>query len=250
MSDSNLSLTNKIWFSPVNVIYHFMKLESEGKIAHGKKHYRKCCEAFIVAISLVGVIKMLKREFWMQVVDDKEQSPDTRTGCYNKKTRDNDFAIQDVEVVTYESNSPESLFDFLLRTKLSNKKAYDERTTILCHINRVTQMPSVQELNQQLLAKNLNIKSPVIIVGKVDSEKEIYHMAQIYPTVDLETTLDIMIECKARKYNGVLKLNRSAKGTIELIYNPEEKHYPFEILGFFNTPPPLSPPCYSSSPCT
>jgi hypothetical protein len=55
-------------------------------------------------------------------------------------------------------------------------------------------------------------------------------MAQIYPTVDLDTTFDLMTECKARKYNGVLVLNRSAKGTIETKYNPDEKHYPFENL--------------------
>lgn len=228
---NQLSLNNKIWFSPLNVIHHFKKLEAEGKIAPDKKFYRKTCEAFVTAISLIGIIKMLDREFWMQIVDDKEGSPDIRTGCYDKKIRDNDFSIQDVEVVTYDGNSPESLVDFLLRTKLSNDKAYDEMTTVLCHIHKVTQIPSMQELNRQLLTKNPKIKSPVVILGKADPEKEIYRMAQIYPTVDLDTTFDLMVECKARKYNGVLVLNRSAKGAIETKYNPDEKYYPFENLG-------------------
>jgi hypothetical protein len=69
---SQLSLNNKIWFSPLNVIHHFKKLEAEGKIATNKKFYRKTCEAFVTAISLIGIIKMLGREFWMQIVDDKE----------------------------------------------------------------------------------------------------------------------------------------------------------------------------------
>lgn len=231
MSDSNLSMTNKVWFSPLNFIHHFKKLESEGKIAPDKKFYKKTCEAFVTAISLVGIIKMAGREYWMQIVDDKEQSPDIRTGSYQKKTQDNDFAWQDVEVVTYDNNSPESLVDFLLRTKLSDSKGYDNLTTILCHINKVAQIPSTEELNRQLLAKNPKIKSPVIILGKVDPEKEIYRMAQIYPTIDFDIIFDPIAECKARKYNGVLVLNRSAKGTIESTYNPDEKHYPFENLG-------------------
>lgn len=231
MSESNLSLTNKIWFSPVNFIYHFKKLEGEGKIAPNKKFYRKACEAFVVAISLIGIIKIFGKEFWMQIIDDKEGSPDIRTGCYDKKIRDNDFATEDIEVVTYDDNSSDNLVDFLLRTKLSGDKAYDELTTILCHIHRITQIPTLQELNWQLLAKNPKIKSPVIILGKTDPLKEIYRMAQIYPTVDLDITFDLIAECKARKYNGVLVLHRSPKWNIEFKRNPEEKHYPFENLG-------------------
>lgn len=231
MTNSNLSLTNKIWFSPVNVIYHFKKLESEGKIAPGNKHYRKCCEAFIAAISLVGVIKMLGREFWMQIVDDSEGSPDVRTGCYEKKIRDNDFAIVDVEVVTYDINSSENLVDFLLRTKLSDTKGYDNLTTILCHINKITNVPDVQELNRKLLAKDPKIKSPVVIIGKSDPVKEIYRMVQIYPTVDIDTTFDVIAECKARTYNGVLVLSKGANRIPEFKSNQDEKHYPFEDMG-------------------
>lgn len=231
MTDQNLSLTNKPWFSPLNVIYHFKKLVIEGKIGPGKKFYKKCYEAFVVAISLIGISKVLGREFWMQIVDDKEGSPDIRTGCYDKKIRDNDFAIQDVEVVTYDDNSPESLVDFLLRTKLSDKKGYDRLTTILCHIHKMTNIPSVQELNRQLLEKNPKLKSPVMILGKIDPVKEIYYVAHIYPTVNLSTTFNLIDECKARKYKGVLVLNRAAKGALDFKRNSEEKHYPFENLG-------------------
>lgn len=63
MADRNLSLSNKTWFSPLNVIYHFKKLETEGKIGPNKKFYKKSCEAFVTAISLIGIIKILEREF-------------------------------------------------------------------------------------------------------------------------------------------------------------------------------------------
>lgn len=231
MTHSNLSLTNKIWFSPVNVIYHFKKLETEGKIIPGQKHYKKCREAFIVAISLVGVIKMLGREFWMQIVDDSEGSPDVRTGCYDKKIHDNDFAIVDVEVVTYDANSSENLIDFLLRTKLSDGKGYDDLTTILCHIDKITSIPSADELNKQIIAKNPKIKPRVVVIGKTDPVKEIYRMVQIYPDVDLDITFDLMAECHARKYNGVLVLKRGVNKPTEFKYSPDEKHYPFESLG-------------------
>lgn len=223
-------LKNKIWFSPLNVIYHFKKLESEGKITSGNKIYKKAREAFVTAIALIGMIKITGKEFWMQIIDDKEGSPDIRTGCYDKKIKDNDFATQDIEIVTYDQNSPEDIVDFLMRTKLSREKAYDNLTTILCHINKITYLPPLSELNRKLLDRNPEIKSPVLILGKIDPSKEIYRVAQIYPTVDLDTTFDLVAECKARKYNGVLSLTRSAKGNFEFKHNPKDKHYPFENL--------------------
>ena len=162
---------------------------------------------------------------------DEEGSPDTRTGCYEKVTRDNDFSYQDVEVVTFDSNSNLSLIDFLLNTKLSKNKAYDDKTTILCFVDKEIIIPPHQILNQTLINKKLKSQSPIILVGKVYPNKNIYSLAQIYPTIDLVLNeFDVIEECKNRPLK-ILKLNRFAKGAIDFKPNSEEKHYPFEKLG-------------------
>jgi len=225
-------LTDNLWFPPLNVIHHFRELERQGKIVPGSKIYRKAAEGYIVAISLMGVMKVLGREFWMQLVSDEEESPDVRTGCYEKKIRDNDFAVQDVEVVTFDEHASETnLIDFLMNTKLARKKSYDDQTTILCHVHRPIWVPPHAELQKALAEKHPTTAAPIIIIGKSDPEKETYSMAQIYPTVDLVTTFDLMEECRKHPKRRVLRLRRSGKSTIELTEKPDEKHYPFEKLG-------------------
>jgi len=189
-------LENNIWFHPVNIIYHFKRLEKSGELIPGTNSYKKAAEAYVTAISLIGLTKILNKDFWLQIVSDEEQSPDIRTGCYHKLTRDNDFSYQDVEVVTYEQHSKMDLIDFLCNTKLSKQKAYDDLTTILCHINKITLIPSWIDLNQTLLGKKLKTKSPVMIIGKSHPEKEIYKIIQIYPTIDLQIEFDLLNECK------------------------------------------------------
>ena len=63
----NIYLTNKLWFPPINVIYHFKKLENEGKLIRGTKSYKKAHEAYITAIFLVGLMKILDIDFWLQL---------------------------------------------------------------------------------------------------------------------------------------------------------------------------------------
>ncbi len=225
-------MTDNLWFPPLNVIHHFRELERQGKLVPGSKIYRKAAEGYIVAISLMGVMKILGREFWMQLVSDDEGSPDVRTGCYDKKIRDNDFSVQDVEVVTFDEHASEdNLIDFLMNTKLARKKSYDDQTTILCHVHRPTWVPPYAELQASLANKHLTTKAPVIVIGRSDPTKEIYKMAQIYPAVDLVTSFDLIEECHKHPKRHILRLRRSGKPTIEVVSNPKEKHYPFEKLG-------------------
>ena len=219
-------LKDPIWFSPVNVIHHFIKLEQSPDFVKDSKSYKKACEMYVTAINLVGIIKITGRQSWLQLVDDSEGSPDIRTGCYFPKNRDDDFASVDVEVVTYEQNSSESLVDFLLRTKLSPKKSYDDLTTILCHVHKITNISSWKEINEELKSKNLKTKSPVMVMGKSSPDKSIYTIIQIYPAIDLFLTFDLVEECKKIKQPGVLRLGRTLKPG----YRPDDRHYPFEKI--------------------
>jgi len=228
-------LEDKIWFSPLNVIYHFRELENKlSDKEKSSKGFRKAEEMYSVALMLVGIIKSQNREYWLQMVDDKSSSPDVRTGTYQQKegVKMPDFTIQDVEVVDFDENSPEkSLTDFLKRTKLSStKKSYDSLTTILCRVKSSIHLPNFVQMNQEL--KSVTFSGPVMILGRIsiDEEKPVYKIAQIHPTVDLILEFNLLDELLNKKYIGVLDLKRAMTFSTE--YRAEEKHLPFEKISF------------------
>lgn len=226
----NNFLSDPIWFPPINVVHHFKRLEREGKLVRGVAPYKKAHEAYAAAISLLGYMKGSQKEAWLQMVDDKEQSPDVRTGYYEKKAHDNDFSYQDIEVVSFEEHSTGSVLDFLLATKLSGKKAYDDKTTILCHVQKPTYLPPWRSITRSLKELQLKTKPNVIILGRIHPVQEKYVVARVYPEADFAIEFDLAEECK-KGSRGTLALTRSAKGLLQFDRHPTEKHYPFEKLG-------------------
>jgi len=230
MPNEIIFLNDSVWYSPLNVISHFKRIEkglSTSELA--SKKFRKAREAFEVAIMLVGMRSILRREFWLQLVGDEFESPDIRTGTFTSptRTRADDFSIQDVEVVEYNDYSQETLIDFLKRTKLSNKKSYDSLTTILCYISRNMHLPPFRDLHDDLLKEG--ISCPIMVVGKTSPENETYKSAQINPRVDLMAEFDLIKELKDKKYKGVLSLVRGTAPKFD--YRPDVKHFPFEKIG-------------------
>lgn len=230
-----LITTDHVWFSPINVMYHFAKLDDMTPLDKKvDKNFRKAYEANLVAIMLMGIIKLQKQEYWMQITKDSEGTPDIRTFRYvTKKGKSNWQNIQEVEVVQYEKHSLESITDFLKRTKLSPKKSYPETTTILCLADKTTNLSSWKKLYEEL--QDIKLKNPVIILGKTHPTKTIYTICQIHPTIDLLIKYDIMQESFNKKYRGVLRVNLSPKGKLEFTKYPNEKHYPFDSLGIKTT---------------
>lgn len=230
-----LITTDNVWFSPINVMYHFSKLDDMTSLDKktGKK-FRKAYEANLVAIMLMGIIKLQQQEYWMQITKDSEGTPDIRTFRYvTKKGKANWQDIQEVEVVQYEKHSFESITDFLKRTKLSQKKSYPETTTILCLADKTINLPSWKKLHEEL--QDIKINNPVVILGKTHPTKTIYTICQIHPTIDLLAEYNIMEESFNKKYIGVLRVNLSAEGKLEFTKYPNEKHYPFDSLGIKTT---------------
>ncbi len=230
MPNEMVFLNDPIWYSPLNVISHFKRIEKGLSILERtSKKFRKAQEAFEVAVMLVGMRSILDRELWLQLVGDELESPDIRTGTFTlpTKTKAEDFSIQDVEVVEYNNHSQETLIGFLKRTKLSNKKSYDSLTTILCYISRNMHLPPLRDLHNDLRKEGINC--PVMIVGRTSPEKETYKIAQINPSVDLVAEFDLIKELKDKKCKGVLSLVRGT--TPKFDYRIDEKHFPFEKIG-------------------
>jgi len=210
-----LITTDPVWFAPINVLYHFARLDDVSSEKHKKtKVFRKAYEANLAAIMLMGVIKSQRVQYWMQVVPDKQESPDVRTFRYsNDPAKKNWQDIQEVEVTQYEKHSPESITDFLKRTKLAYP--YPAQTTILCLADKTTTLPSWKQMYTDL--KGLSPHTPVIILAKTHPSKTIYTICQIHPEIDLLTDFDIMEESYNKKYLGVLKVKLDAHNRLQFI---------------------------------
>jgi hypothetical protein len=224
-----------IWFSPFAVLIHAEKIKNAATQKIKKtKEYRKIIESEAAAKMLVGMSLASKKEFFMQIVDDKLGSPDIKTICYsdNKHPTLDFLETQDVEVVEYEEHSTEDLIKFIERTKFSNKKAYDLNTHILCHLGKTTKiyLPGNKELNEQIARSNINC--PVLFLGSpTDLPSSTYRLLQLWPTVRTIIEFDIKEEYKkSPKKFGVIRFERGKRKP--RIKREGELHYPFEKLRF------------------
>jgi hypothetical protein len=224
--------TDNIWFSPINVLYHFARLESLLSSTERKtRSFKKAKEAYRVAIMLMGIIKLQQRQYWLQIIKDEEGSPDIRTGTFVIETgKPKEFTMQEIEVVNFEQHSNENIIDFLKRTKLSPKRPYPSYITFLCDVSKTTLLPPYRQIRDEL--KSITVKNSVVILGKIHPQKHIYRICQVHPEIDLLTDFDVMEEAYNKKYRGVLSLKLGTDDKLSFIYLPNEKHYPFEALSY------------------
>src|SRR5665213_3151077 len=195
------------WFSALNVIAHFH--EDFGTSPNPPK---KAEEMWATAIMLTGIQEVEGRQYWMQPVSDAEGSPDVRTIM---RTERNDgkaphYIYQDVEVVTYTAaSSAESLPQFLLRTKLSPLKAYDELTQILIWAKVAVQSPPKAEWDAVL--KDVKNLAPVMLIGLVHETEPTYSLMQVHPNRHKIIDFNVLEVLKKQKYTGVINLVRGSK---------------------------------------
>lgn len=134
------------WHSPRYVLKAYDVLLKEfGDSVPNAREFKTAREARITAIALLGIHKLQKRHYVMQVYREGS-SPDIVTLTLTERQPQPVLAnLQDVEVVTWEKHSKiESLFDFLVSTKLSPKKSYDDKTVILCEIKLFSKTQPIQ----------------------------------------------------------------------------------------------------------
>ncbi len=210
-----------IWFSPEKVLLRYdEKLRELGAGLQKLPEYKTMREAQAVGLLLIGMQKMQNREYWMQLVDPKEQSPDMVTATQVIET-DNRLQTQDVEVVTLGPKVLETVDDFLRRTKLSNAKAYPDDVTILCYIDRDTLVPSWRDVNNAL--KQTGKKNDVFILGRTDKQAPKYQLARINPDIDHVIQFDAVADARVNRTHTM----RFVRGTKRTEKKVDEKYEPF-----------------------
>jgi hypothetical protein len=211
-----------VWYSPRKILLRAAQEETKLGAAFKKSpKYKAVIEARAVALMLLGIEKIQGREYWLQIVDPVEQSPDIRTATHMIET-DNRLAYQDVEVVTLESHSPEDIDDFLKRTKLSSEKSYQEDTIILCYIDKNMATKPWSEINKALAA--LGRKYDIYVLGRTDAVEQNYQLVRVYPSIDHMINYDAMEEAKKSARDTM----RFERGTVKKASRDEnENHEPF-----------------------
>ena len=193
------------------------------------KPARKAAELCIAATALVAFQEVEKKQYWIQPVSDKEETPDVRTITFIDKGDDRspDGVIQDVEVVSYEHSTGESIPDFLLRTKFAIGKAYDEHTTILIHVKEAAKCPGAKEWMDAL--KDSPNHSPVIILGRANATEPVYTLIKVHPNYKKILEFNLPELLKKQGYSGVLNLSRGSKK--KNVQYESDKHCPLENMG-------------------
>ncbi len=226
-------MEDPVWFPPFNVIYHGdllrKSLSSEEKKS---KKFRKVVEAYTVAQMLVGIMVKENKDYWMQLVDDKFASPDIRTIRYADAHDEKfDFLEQvDVEVVEYESHSKMSIPEFIVEKKFSKYKSYDENTIILCHVGSGVQsfLPDRETIKK--IMEPVNSSCHVLLLAGTNPQVLELDLILLKPNVGVLLTYVPAVELSKRKRRSVAIFKLGTRKPS--VYNPNNKHYPFEKLGY------------------
>jgi hypothetical protein len=224
-------LKDDIWYSPASVICHYgSHLDALPPEEKTTKAFRKADELLVSAIALLGIQEDESEKYWMQAVSDDEGTPDVRTGRWLPQIGSGarHWEYQDIEFVSFVPADGEDIPTFLHRTKLSRKKAYDDKTIILCHITRPIHVPSWPAITEAL--RNIPRKSPIIVIGRTHPERKDYVLIQIHPQFKRIAAYNLDEILKKEDRRGVLRLHRGSKPMNES--RPNEEHCPFETSGF------------------
>lgn len=221
-----INYNENMWFAPRNILYSYATVMSQldyKKIPTEKRN--QLDDTYHTALLVLGFRAASNAQFWIQAVRLKEETPDVRTVAYRKQGNFNQLFTQDVQVVTLEEHSEPDIYQFLARTKLNTKKkSYDEKTTVLCVVNRKMLVGSWRKLSSDL--STLGVQNDVYLLGKIRARDRIYKIARINPVFDQSTVYDALIEAKKPQKSVVLFKRGVGTG----FKNSSEKNKPFEIV--------------------
>lgn len=175
------------WYPPNLVILAAEELAKKygQKVIDKDNLFKKVGEMKAAAILLLALHKSLKHDYYMQC--SQEKYPDVYT-LYQKEIpgKNKETKYQTVEVVTYEEHSKGEVADFILWTKLINpRKAYDEKTIILCYIRKHGTFIDFNQLYESMNEHKFK-PSRVFIVGNTIENPNVFLLSQVWPIIHRE----------------------------------------------------------------
>ncbi len=211
-----ISEDERIWYSPMQLI----KFADYALKHNASKQSKKMIDEMLpVAVATIGLAEISGKAHWLQHVSEKKQAPDLRSLYQEKKDRKMVFHISDIEVVTLGPYSNgDDIAQFILDTKLNNpKKAYDERTIFICHLNRKLNAV-VSEISNKLTAYNK--PQDVFLIGLI-RYKNVYQFSQVNPKIGPT----LIINLNKRVNSQLPAIYSTLEGSKTLIANSTKNPY-------------------------
>lgn len=233
MSLDYYNAQEKPWVSPrLVLIYYDRILKIFGDNIFTSSDFRKVIEAKVVALTLLGVHKGNGGHFLMQVPVAVNESPDIVT-MKLKEYLDKpvQMEMQDVEVVEYGEKSQEDISTFLIKEKLDpkqSKKAYDDKTIIICHITKNKVVVSHPDLHQKI--KTVNPKAKVYLLGQVPHPTKRYRLIRVWPQLDSLIYIDVVNDGNNYPKPDSLKLSLGTNKKIVIGKSDMPLPTPYEVF--------------------
>jgi len=155
------------WYSPHFIIQAIDRLAKiYGSNIEDKREFKIAREMFDAAVALLGAYEFSSDNKYFMQPNFQSDSPDVMAA---KQTEQIGapilLEINQMEIVTMnEYSKTDDVVEFLKSTKLSHKKAYDEKTLIVCIINKKIQIDRRKIVND---LKKISPKPTIYILGKI-----------------------------------------------------------------------------------
>lgn len=210
-----------LWFTPGYIIHCGIKARkkfSDENVKISGEISKALNESYAAAVACLGFNKLLGKEFRLQLVSPKEQSPDIRVSFEVAAPADSKYKeflhYWDIEIVTLDEHSPEqNVDDFLKRTKFAATKSYDKETIILCYINKdIVNGKSWMGISNGLC--QLALQNSTFLLGKIHPTEFRYHLACVHPKLDSPIEIDVKKDAEKpyAKSGGTLFANLPLPG--------------------------------------
>lgn len=190
-SNKLMSEFQSIWYSPSFMLKaSYNALNSPGKKSN--LLLKKISEVLPVIIVCAGLSSESGIPHWMQIVPETESPPDIKIVTILKGKNGNIIKYLDVEVVELEKHSEATnsidVAKFIIEKKLTPPKStYDEKTAILCYLNRKANT-TFQEIRSVI--SETDKQNPVYIIG-CDRKDKLYHFCQVNPEMNTYIKVDL-----------------------------------------------------------
>lgn len=192
MNDTDYDPQRDPWYSPDEIVTYFELLRKQyGDRVQKDYVFKNAREMFSAAVALFGAFEIDPvNEYYMQL-NKQSTSPDIMAAT---RSRMDDgsmlLAMNQLEIVDMEEHAgTDDVVDFLLKTKLSSRKGYSDKTMIVCFINRIVPIKH-REIHERL--KKIAPRSTIYICGKpINAPMGTFVIISLYPDLTKPVTYNI-----------------------------------------------------------
>jgi hypothetical protein len=204
------------WYSPHLVIRAFGQLINiHGHDVETKREYKLAKEMFESAIALLGSYELDHGNKYFMQPNLQSNSPDVMAAKLTESENDPvNLEVTQMELVRMEDHAgTNNVFEFLEKTKFSKKKSYDEKTLIVCIVNKKTQVNRMQ-LAQRF--RDMNPLSTVYVVGKLQNSEQ-WVIFSPFPVFTKSVFYNLGETLKKYSLPEVISLHRGWRKEIEYV---------------------------------